>query len=244
MEIIHAEDLKKNYTVGEITVSALKGLSFSIKTSSFISFVGPSGSGKTTLLNILGCLDIPTGGRVTIEGTDISKLNRRERAAFRGERIGFIFQDFNLMPVLTVFENIEYPLMMVQNIPPARRKEQVQRLLAGVGMEDQKEKYPDQISGGQKQRVAIARALATDPKIVLADEPTANLDHETAYRIIAIMRKMKDEFGTTFIFSTHDPKIMGEAEIIFSLEDGLITKRKAVKKRTATKKGKAHAKHN
>jgi len=244
MKLITAQNIQKNYTAGEITVPALKGLTFTIDPSSFISFIGPSGSGKTTLLNILGCLDVPTGGSVIIEGTDISKLTRRERAAFRGERIGFIFQDFNLIPVLTVFENIEYPLIMVQNIPPAKRKERVRRLIAEVGMEDQKGKYPDQISGGQKQRVAIARALATNPKIVLADEPTANLDHDTAYRVIAIMRKMRDEFGTSFIFSTHDQKIVGEAEIIYSLEDGLIIGRKTMKKRTATKRGKVHAKHN
>src|SRR3990172_2789437 len=135
MKLITADNVQKNYTAGEITVPALKGLTFTIDPSSFISFIGPSGSGKTILLNILGCLDVPTGGSVIIEGTDISKLTRRERAAFRGERIGFIFQDFNLIPVLTVFENIEYPLMMVQNIPPARRRERVRRLIAEVGME-------------------------------------------------------------------------------------------------------------
>ncbi len=243
MELIVTKTLKKNYIVGEITVPALKGLTFTIEPSSFISFVGPSGSGKTTLLNILGCLDVPTEGSVIIDGTDISKLNRRERAAFRGEKIGFIFQDFNLIPVLTVFENIEYPLMMVQNVPQSERQTRVRRLLAEVGMEDQKGKYPDQISGGQKQRVAIARALATNPKIVLADEPTANLDHDTAYRVIAIMRKMKDEFGTSFIFSTHDQKIVGEAEIIYTLEDGLVTGRKKITRRPR-KGGKTHAKHS
>ncbi|MFH0977155.1 MAG: ABC transporter ATP-binding protein [Spirochaetota bacterium] len=247
MELIHADDLKKNYPVGEITVSALKGLSFSIETSSFISFVGPSGSGKTTLLNILGCLDTPTSGNVLIDGTDILKLNRNERADFRGQNIGFIFQDFNLMPVLTVFENIEYPLIMIQNVQKDERIKRVSKLLTEVGMEDQKDKYPDQISGGQKQRVAIARALATNPKIVLADEPTANLDHETAYKVIGIMKKMKDEFGTTFIFSTHDQKIVGEAEIIYTLEDGLLTGRKVITRKKVKKQsigGKAHAKHN
>lgn len=248
MELIHAEDLKKNYTAGEITVPALKGLSFSIETSSFISFVGPSGSGKTTLLNILGCLDAPTGGRVSIDGTDILTLTRNERAQFRGQKIGFIFQDFNLMPVLTVFENIEYPLMMIQNVPKPERGKRVRKLLAEVGMEEQKDKYPDQISGGQKQRVAIARALATNPKIVLADEPTANLDHDTAYRVIAIMKKMKNEFGTTFIFSTHDQKIVGEAEIIYTLEDGSLTGIKKIPRKPAKRKsvkgGKTNAKHN
>lgn len=243
MKIITAENVQKNYTVGEIIVPALKGLTFTIEPSSFISFIGPSGSGKTTLLNILGCLDIPSSGSVIIDDIDISKLDRRERAKFRGDKIGFIFQDFNLIPVLTVFENIEYPLIMVQNVPESERRARVNKLLSEVGMEDQKNKYPSQISGGQKQRVAIARALATNPKIVLADEPTANLDHDTAYHIIDIMRKMKNESGTSFIFSTHDQKIVGEAEIIYSLEDGLLTGKKTVKKSTI-KRGKSNAKHN
>jgi len=243
MQLINVEKMQKTYNVGDIQVAALKGISFTVEPSSFISFIGPSGSGKTTLLNILGCLDMPSAGNVTIDGVDITSLNRRERAKFRGDKIGFIFQDFNLIPVLTVFENIEYPLIMVQNIPEEERKKRVKKLLAEVGMENQKDKYPSQISGGQKQRVAIARALATNPKIVLADEPTANLDHDTAYRVIEIMKKLKNEFGTSFIFSTHDQKIVGEAEIIYSLEDGLLTGRKIVKQSTV-KRGKTNAKHN
>jgi len=243
MKLVTAENVQKDYIVGEITVPALKGLTFTIEPSAFISFVGPSGSGKTTLLNILRCLDVPSSGSIIIDGVDISGLDRRERAKFRGDKIGFIFQDFNLIPVLTVFENIEYPLIMVQNVSESERRERVRRLLSEVGMENQKDKYPSQISGGQKQRVAIARALATNPKIVLADEPTANLDHDTAYRVIDIMRKMKNESGTSFIFSTHDQKIVGEAEIIYSLEDGLLTGKKTVKQST-TKRGKSNAKHN
>ena len=150
----------------------------------------------------------------------MSRARPRAAANFRGEHIGFVFQDFNLIPVLTVYENIEYPLIMVQDWPEKKRRKQVIRLLDAVGMADQANKRPDQISGGQKQRVAIARALATNPKLVLADEPTANLDHDTAYRVIELMKKMRDEFGTTFVFSTHDPKIMAEAEVIFTLEDG------------------------
>ena len=141
-------------------------------------------------------------------------------AAFRGENIGFVFQSFNLIPVLTAFENAEYPLLMVQNKPPEQRRTRVLELLQAVGMSDQKDKLPDQLSGGQKQRVAIARALVTKPKLVLADEPTANLDHETAYTIIKLMKKMRDELNTTFIFSTHDTRIIGAAEIICTLEDG------------------------
>ena len=152
--------------------------------------------------------------------TDISRLSRSEAAAFRGEHLGFIFQDFNLVPVLTAYENVEYPLLMVQGWPAEKRRERVTAMLEAVGMKEQMHKRPDQMSGGQKQRVAVARALVASPKLVLADEPTANLDHDTAYRILDLMKKMRDELGTTFIFSTHDPKIMQEAEITFTLEDG------------------------
>lgn len=222
MELIKAENVSKEYQVGEVAIRALNDVNFAIEPASFVSFVGPSGSGKTTLLNLIGCLDKPTEGTLTVAGTDIAGLDRRQGAAFRGEHIGFIFQDFNLMPVLTVYENIEYPLLMVQNVLPAEREERVTKVLNAVGMLDQKDKYPDQISGGQKQRVAVARALVTNPKLVLADEPTANLDSKTAYMIIDLMKKMRDEFQTTFIFSTHDQKIVGEAEIIYTLVDGAI----------------------
>jgi putative ABC transport system ATP-binding protein len=220
MDLIVAENISKDYQVGEVVIHALKDVSFEIEPASFVSFVGPSGSGKTTLLNLIGCLDKPTEGKLTVAGTDISVLNRKESAAFRGNHIGFIFQDFNLIPVLTVYENIEYPLLMVQNVPAAERSERIHGLLKAVDMLDQKDKYPDQISGGQKQRVAIARALVTNPKLVLADEPTANLDSKTAHAVIELMKRMKNELKTTFIFSTHDQKIVGEAEIIFSLGDG------------------------
>ena len=220
MSLITAENVRKDYQAGEVSVRALKGISFEIEPASFVSFVGPSGSGKTTLLNLIGCLDAPTDGKLTVAGADVAGLDRKQGAAFRGTNIGFIFQDFNLLPVLTVYENIEYPLLMVQNTPVEERKKRVTALLKAVGMIEQKDKYPDQISGGQKQRVAVARALVTNPKLVLADEPTANLDHATAYMVIELMKKMRDEFNTTFIFSTHDQKIVGEAEIIYTLEDG------------------------
>jgi putative ABC transport system ATP-binding protein len=155
-----------------------------------------------------------------VAGADVGTLDRRQGAIFRGANIGFIFQDFNLLPVLTVYENIEYPLLMVQKVPPGERRKRVSALLEAVGMADQRDKYPDQISGGQKQRVAIARALVTNPKLVLADEPTANLDHKTAFMVLDLMKKMRNEFQTTFIFSTHDQKIVGEAEIVYLLEDG------------------------
>jgi putative ABC transport system ATP-binding protein len=227
MIIIHAENIKKEYRVGEVVVPALKGVSFEIEPSSFVSFVGPSGSGKTTLLNLIGCLDKPTEGKLRVANTDVVHLDRNQSANFRGKHLGFIFQDFNLIPVLTVFENIEYPLLMVQKVPAGERKKRVLTLLEAVGMSEQKEKYPDQISGGQKQRVAVARALVTNPQLVLADEPTANLDHATAFTVIDLMKKMRDEMKTTFVFSTHDQKIVGEAEVIYSLEDGQLIGKKA-----------------
>ena len=224
MQLIRAEQLVKTYRAGEIEVLAVKSADFTIDAKSFVTFVGPSGSGKSTLLNMIGCLDHPTGGKLTVLDTDVGALDRRAAANFRGQHLGFVFQDFNLIPVLTVYENIEYPLIMVQDWPEEKRRKQITRLLEAVNMSEQAHKRPDQISGGQKQRVAIARALATNPQLVLADEPTANLDHDTAYRIIELMKKMRDELGTTFVFSTHDPKIMGEAEVIFTLEDGRINK--------------------
>jgi putative ABC transport system ATP-binding protein len=173
---------------------------------------------------MIGCLDHPSSGTLTVLDTDISTLDRRRAAEFRGRHIGFIFQDFNLIPVLTVYENIEYPLIMVQNWPTDERRKQVLNLLEAVGMADQANKRPDQLSGGQKQRVAVARALVIKSQLVLADEPTANLDHDTAYRIVELMKKMRGEFSTTFVFSTHDPRIMAEAEVTFTLEDGRIQK--------------------
>jgi putative ABC transport system ATP-binding protein len=225
MGLITAESIGKEYQTGEVRISALKELTFEIEPASFVSFVGPSGSGKTTLLNLIGCLDKPSQGRLTVAGRDVSSLNRKEGALFRGTHLGFIFQDFNLIPVLTVYENIEYPLLMVQNLPGAERAKKTIDLLEAVGMGEQKNKFPDQISGGQKQRVAVARALITNPKLVLADEPTANLDSTTAYMVIGLMKKMRDQFQTTFIFSTHDPKIVREAEIIYTLEDGILKNR-------------------
>jgi putative ABC transport system ATP-binding protein len=226
MALIIAKDIRKDYVAREVTVRALQGLSFEIEPASFVSFVGPSGSGKTTLLNLIGCLDKPTEGNLRVADTDVVHLDRNQSANFRGTHLGFIFQDFNLIPVLTVFENIEYPLLMVQKVPAGERKKRVLMLLEAVGMSEQKDKYPDQISGGQKQRVAVARALVTNPKLVLADEPTANLDRKTAFMVIELMKKMRDEFQTTFIFSTHDQKIVGEAEVIYQLEDGILTGRR------------------
>jgi len=224
MSLVRAQKLEKTYRSGEVDVLAVRGVDFAIDAKSFVAFVGPSGSGKSTLLNMIGCLDHPTGGKLTVIDTDVGTLDRRAAAEFRGRHVGFVFQDFNLIPVLTVYENVEYPLIMVQNWPEQKRRTQILRLLDAVGMSAQANKRPDQISGGQKQRVAVARALATDAQLVLADEPTANLDRDTAYRVIELMKKMRDELGTTFVFSTHDPKIMGEAEVVFTLEDGRLRK--------------------
>ncbi|MEW6594552.1 MAG: ABC transporter ATP-binding protein [Thermodesulfobacteriota bacterium] len=220
MALVTAAGLEKTYTLGEVRVEAIRGVDFSIAPGAFVSFIGPSGSGKSTLLNMIGCLDQPSGGSLTVAGQDIRALDRHAAARFRGETIGFIFQDFNLIPVLTVYENVEYPLLMVQKRPAAERRQRVMALLDAVGMADQANKYPSQISGGQKQRVAVARALITNAKLVLADEPTANLDRETAERIIALMKRLRDEFRTTFIFSTHDPRVVRNAETIYTLEDG------------------------
>lgn len=222
MSLVSLENVEKIYRTDGVVVPALRGINLSLEARTFVSFVGPSGSGKTTLLNLIGCLDKPSEGSISVAGVEINKMDRKTAARFRGETIGFIFQNFNLIPVLTVYENVEYPLIMVQNVAYRERKERILDLLERVGMGDQKGKYPGQLSGGQKQRAAVARALVGNPKLVLADEPTANLDHATAYRVIALMHEMKRELGTTFVFATHDQKVVGEAEVIFTLEDGLI----------------------
>ena len=217
------EHVTKVYKMGEVDLTVIKDLSLSIDDGEFVAIVGPSGSGKSTVLNILGCLDKPTEGKVTVEDVDVTKLNRTELAHFRGENIGFIFQSFNLIPVLSVYENIEYPLIMIQNLPESERHERIMQLLEDVDMLDQKDKFPDQLSGGQRQRVAIARALVTKPKIVFADEPTANLDTKTSQQIIELMRSIQQEFNTTFIFATHDEKIVTAVDRIITLVDGVIT---------------------
>lgn len=220
--MIEAKNLKKVYKVGELDLTVINDLTISIKEGEFISLIGPSGSGKSTVLNMLGCLDTPTSGKITINNQNITNLNKTQLANFRGEHIGFIFQSFNLIPVLTVYENIEYPLIMIQNLAENERKMRVEKLLKEVGMFEQKDKTPDKISGGQMQRVAIARALVTNPKIVFADEPTANLDSKTAHMIIDLMKKIQKEHNTTFIFATHDEKIVENVDRLITLIDGNI----------------------
>jgi len=226
--MIEVKNLKKIYKTGELDLEVIKDFSINIDNGEFISLIGPSGSGKSTVLNMLGCLDTPTSGSLYINGEDITKLNKTQLANFRGEHIGFIFQSFNLIPVLSVYENIEYPLIMIQNLKQEEREKRVLHLLKEVGMLDQKDKFPEQISGGQKQRVAIARALVTNPTIVFADEPTANLDSVTANAVIDLMQKIQKEHNTTFIFATHDEKIVSKVNRLITLVDGNITEDRRV----------------
>ncbi len=228
VSVLKNEHVSKVYRMGEVDLTVIKDLNLSIDDGEFVAIVGPSGSGKSTVLNILGCLDKPTEGKVSVEDVDVTQLNRTELARFRGEKIGFIFQSFNLIPVLSVYENIEYPLIMIQNLPKEERHKRIMQLLKDVDMLDQKDKFPDQLSGGQRQRVAIARALVTKPKIVFADEPTANLDTKTSRQIIALMRSIQQAFNTTFIFATHDEKIVTAVDRIITLVDGVITDDKRV----------------
>ncbi len=228
MSLIELSNVSRIYKMGETSIQALADINLDIEQQTFVSFVGPSGSGKTTLLNLIGCLDKPSNGEIKVNNVRVNEFNRKDAAVFRGTNIGFIFQNFNLLPILTVYENVEYPLIMVQNIPEKERRDRVLKYLDAVGMTDQKDKYPSQISGGQKQRAAVARALVSDPKLVLADEPTANLDHKSAFMVIELMRQMQRELNTAFIFSTHDPKIVKEAEIIYTLEDGKLVNREQI----------------
>ena len=220
MNMVEFKDVSRSYQMGDVTVAALQDVTLSIPQGAFTALVGPSGSGKTTALNLIGCLDKPSQGEVLVAGQATSGMNRKQGADFRGEKLGFVFQDFNLLPVLTVFENIEYPLLMIRDMPKNLRRPLVEKVLAAVSMENQADKYPAQLSGGQKQRVAIARALVGNPLLVLADEPTANLDGATAKTVVELMKQMRDEFGTTFVFSTHDPRIMDQAELTFHILDG------------------------
>jgi len=236
MALIELSGISKSYQVGQTSHPALRDVTIDINEGRLATFIGPSGSGKTTLLNLIGCMDKPSSGEIRIAGTRTDTLNRRQAAAFRGESLGFIFQSFNLIPVLTIYENVEYPLLMINPTPAPERKERVIRVLEAVGMLEHKDKRPDQASGGQKQRVAVARALVTNPKVVLADEPTANLDQQTAHKIISLMREMRDAFGTTFIFSTHDPRIVEHADEIHTLEDGRLQDNEA-----PLQKGAVHA---
>ncbi len=221
MPIISLENVKKTYYLGKVEVEAVKGVSFCIEKGDFISIAGPSGSGKTTILNMIGLIDKPTSGEVIINDKPTSKLSDRELTKMRHQVLGFIFQSFNLIPVLNVWENIEFPLLLGETrIAPQEKKEWIDHLIEEVGLTEWKKHKPNELSGGQRQRVAIARALVTRPYIVLADEPTANLDSKTGEQIIELMKKINTELDTTFIFSTHDAKIVSIADHIIRLKDG------------------------
>jgi putative ABC transport system ATP-binding protein len=225
--IVSVHNVVKEYRLGKVVVPALRGVSLEIPQSEFLSIAGPSGSGKTTLLNLIGCVDTPTSGNVVVAGEDTSKLSEHALTALRLNRLGFIFQSFNLVNVLTVFQNVEFPLLLQRKHNAKERKERVQALLDQVGLSEYLKHRPNELSGGQRQRVAVARALVTRPQIVLADEPTANLDSVTGQNIIDLMRDMNRKFGTTFIFSTHDAKVMSHASILVKLADGKITEQGA-----------------
>ena len=223
MEVAKLTDVTKKYKIGEVETNALKGVSLTIESGEFAALVGPSGSGKTTLLQLIGCLDQPNSGQVVINGQEATSLNRNKRADLRKEEIGFVFQFFALIPTLTAYENVEMPLLL-NGTSPAERKKRVTQLLESIGMTDRAHHRPDQLSGGQQQRVAVARALATNPKIILADEPTANLDTENGKQVMEIMKKLNEETGVTFVFATHDPRVFDYAKRIVTLQDGLIVK--------------------
>jgi putative ABC transport system ATP-binding protein len=222
MSLVRVEDVSKEYLLGEQRVEALKNVTLSIEPGVFMSIAGPSGSGKSTLLNLIGCIDTPTSGRILIDGQDVSGKTPDQLADLRARTIGFIFQTFNLLPVLSAAENVEYPLLQFPELSKAERIERVVHFLNVVKLRKYGMHRPNQLSGGQRQRVAIARALATEPKIVLADEPTANLDHRTGDAILGLMKDINREFGTTFIFSTHDKKVMAKADRLVRIEDGQI----------------------
>ncbi len=220
MSLVRIERVSKEYQLGEQRVVALNDITLSIEEGVFLAIAGPSGSGKTTLLNIIGCIDSPSQGKVFIDGREVSGLSSNELADLRARGTGFIFQTFNLFPVLTTAENVEYPLLQLPEIGKAERRKRVDRYLSVVGLEKFAHHTPNQLSGGQRQRVAIARALAIHPRIVLADEPTANLDSKTGKNILSLMKQINRDLGTTFIFSTHDRHVMSMADRLVRIEDG------------------------
>lgn len=223
MSVVRIEHIFKEYKLGEQTVHALNDITWSIDAGVFLAISGPSGSGKTTLLNLIGCIDKPSSGKIFINEEDVSEKTADELAELRSRSIGFIFQTFNLLPVLSAAENVEYPLLRRADISAEERKKRVDYFLDIVGLSQFANHRPNQLSGGQRQRVAIARALAIKPAIVLADEPTANLDKATGREILSLMKKINRRLKTTFIFSTHDQKVIDRADRLVQMEDGSIT---------------------
>lgn len=224
MAILSLSKITKTYRKGDIEVQALGGVDLELEKGEFCAIVGPSGSGKTTLLNIIGCLDKPSSGIVSYQGKELKIMGEKELSEYRREHVSFIFQSFNLIPVLTVSENVELPLSIEGSYSKAQMRQKALAMLEAVGIADKADRYPRELSGGQEQRVAIARALVKEPSVVLADEPTANLDSHNAEEIIKLMKAMNERSKTTFIFSTHDKMIMDEALRVFHLHDGLIVK--------------------
>ncbi len=220
--LVSVKNVYKNYTLGKTTVPALRGINMSIHEGEFVSVAGASGSGKSTLLNLIGCLDKPSSGEVWVGERQVNLLSERELNSIRLKTIGFIFQAFNLISVLNVRENVELPLLIRKDISKKERAERVARFIEAVGLTAQARHKPAELSGGQRQRVAVARALVTHPKLVLADEPTANLDSKTGIEVIDLMEAINREYRTTFVFSTHDPKIMQRASVIYHIEDGVL----------------------
>ncbi len=222
MALIEVKDLTKIYKLGKTEIHALRGVSFPVEAGEFLSIAGPSGCGKTTLLNIIGCIDRPSGGSVVLDGVPVDHLSENEEADTRLEKIGFIFQSFNLIPVLDVRENIAFPMMLAR-VPRRERKERADYLTDLVGLSDFAAHRPDELSGGQRQRVAIARALANSPRLIIADEPTANLDSETSAMVLSAMKELNENEKVTFIFSTHDPDVMKFAGRKLKLKDGKLS---------------------
>ena len=218
---VSLRNVGKTYRLDTVTVPALSAVRIDIRPGRFTVLCGPSGSGKTTLLNMMGCIDRPDAGEIQVDGQAVQAMTDDALSDFRARRIGFVFQNFNLLPVLTAFENVEYPLVLAA-VPAAQRKERVRTLLDAVGLADRAGNRPGQLSGGQRQRVAIARALATEPALVLADEPTANLDSQTGAEIIALMRRLQRERGASFVFSSHDPMVLAQADDVVRIRDGRI----------------------
>ena len=227
MEVARVENVTRSFKIGKVETQALRGISLSIDSGEFTALVGPSGSGKTTLLQLIGCLDQPSSGKVFITGKDVSRLNRNQRADMRRGTIGFVFQFFALIPTLTAYENVELPMLLV-GARAGDRRARVKELLAAVDLADRAHHRPDQLSGGQQQRVAIARALATKPSLILADEPTANLDTPNGTQIMETMTRLNRETGVTFVFATHDPRVIKYARRIVTLRDGLIVENTAL----------------
>jgi len=222
MSVVELKDVKKYYMLGETRVDALRGVSLTIEKGEFLAIAGPSGSGKSTMLNMFGCIDLPSEGKVFIDGTEVDTLSDKELTRYRRSKIGFIFQSFNLIPVLDVYENIEFPLLLNRGLSKKDREKIVMRFIEEVGLSDRIRNKANELSGGQRQRVAIARALVTNPLIVLADEPTANLDSKTGIKIIELMKEINAIEKTTFIFSTHDAHIMKQARRVVNVLDGMI----------------------